>query len=152
MAYPGALKALMAAGFMAVAHTAWPQDLATPRQVSAPTMVASSSPAPGHDERIYAMAWANGQRNEISVQPGQSVTLEGVGTSRRIGPTQSRWTQATGPRVDLFSPDRSVATFVAPPVAQKATLSFAYQYKDASGANATDLLRVNVLPNGTKAR
>lgn len=78
--------------------------------------------------------------------PGQTVTLDGRGSSDAQGPLSSfQWQQlAGGPSVSLGGASTLVASFVAPTVEQDTLLMFRLTVTDGSGLTDTEVVSVTV--------
>lgn len=81
-----------------------------------------------------------------TVDEGDTVTLDGSGSSDDQGIATWDWTQESGPAVTLSGADSAQATFTAPEVEEAgATLVFELNVTDAHGAWSTDTVQVDVL-------
>ena len=80
-----------------------------------------------------------------TVDPGDSVTLDGSGSSDPDGTVTSYlWAQTTGPMVSLSADDQVSASFVAPNVNVTTTLVFRLTVTDDDGATASHDVTVTV--------
>jgi lysophospholipase L1-like esterase len=71
-----------------------------------------------------------------SVIEGDTVTLDGSGSSDDIAIASYAWTQVSGPSVTIANPDQAIATFVAP--AYTGDLQFRLTVTDSNGAVNSD--------------
>ena len=88
---------------------------------------------------------------QVSTNPSYSsqvVTLTGAGSSDPDGTVSLfSWAQTAGPNVSITAANTSVATFTAPGVAARATLTFRLTVTDNAGATASSDVSVAVDPS-----
>ena len=84
-----------------------------------------------------------------SVASGATVTLTGSGSDSDGWVNSYEWTQIAGPTVVLSGEWSATATFTAPTVTERTTLTFHLTVTDDEGALGIDEVHVTVLPPGT---
>ena len=81
-----------------------------------------------------------------SVAAGAAVTLNGSGSDPDGSVEGYAWTQTVGATVTLSGASSATATFTAPAVTTRATLTFRLTVTDDDGATGSDTVRVTVSP------
>lgn len=81
--------------------------------------------------------------------PGATVTLAGSGSDSDGRVDGYAWTQIAGPTVTLSGASSATATFTAPAVTERTTLSFLLTVTDDEGATDSDEVSVWVWPQAT---
>lgn len=107
----------------------------------------SPPPPPAPPANLAPTASASASRNPA--YSSESVTLGGSGSRDPDGSIVSfSWAQTTGPDTPLTGANTSTATFNAPPVATRTTLTFRLTVTDNAGATSVAFANVSVDPAG----
>lgn len=87
--------------------------------------------------------------DQVDVEPGATVTLDGTGSSAAGGATITgyAWSQTDGATVTIVDDDTDTPTFTAPPTLTGDTLTFELEVTDSNANTATDTVDVTVLPS-----
>ena len=84
--------------------------------------------------------------SDQTVAAGAAVTLNGNGSDADGAVAGYVWTQTAGPTVPLSGASSATATFAAPAVTSRTTLTFRLTVTDNDGATGADEITVTVLP------
>lgn len=84
--------------------------------------------------------------NDFSIDEKSQVELNGTATDSDGNVVSIRWSQTSGPLVDLESANNNIALFIAPSTNDTIALSFTFTATDDSGLNASDEVTVTIEP------
>ena len=82
---------------------------------------------------------------DASAVEGDTVTLDGSGSSDVEGELDYAWTQTAGPTVTLDDPAAAAPSFTAPDVDDSTALTFELTATDGDGASASDTVTITVI-------